>query len=650
MNTNSEIGKTGPAPRGSHPRPRPVSTVAGALWDELESIHGQHDGRATGRGPDADLQAFYAAAIGKDQAAVCLSGGGIRSASFALGVLQALSRQGLLAKFHYLSTVSGGGYIGGWLMAMLQGYGGDALRVQEKLRSPEAPAEIRRLRQYTNYLAPGTGLFSPDIWAGVTLWVRNVLINWLIFFPAFLALALAPLFYADVIHTLRPGWFATLLLFVALLGLGLAVYNGGDLLPSHVAPEEREREAGRTSVPLRVVLPHTIWVALVPVVAGPWLRPVMPDGALSGDAIPLLAFLVMECTGFAAGWRRGLRKRLLLHNLAAWTVAALASSVLLWLWLDLALGLAAERIGLVAVLGPLAVASSHLVLTLVFVALRTEARRGDLDREWLARLSGEKILPPVIWALFAAVCLLLPAFLLPHLEAGLSQSLIWLWLTAGPIAAYIGKVSRDMPGADPGRSGFKPSLALVTDAIALLFGICLFMLLAVLAARLTGRAPFADLIAIAFLLLLAWALGRRINVNRFSMHAVYRARLVRGFVGSVRTDRNPDVFTGIDPLDNPRLVGLFDRGEGPRTLFPVINATLNVVSTRNAAWKERKAESFTMTPLACGGAYLRRSEDAAAGYGPRGAYVRTADYAGDELRDGNRQRDGGTGLSLGTAM
>src|SRR5262249_53512086 len=66
-------------------------------------------------------------------AALCLSGGGIRSAAFALGVIQALAAhprpntygassvdcaaKSLLAKFHYLSTVSGGGYIGSWLSA-----------------------------------------------------------------------------------------------------------------------------------------------------------------------------------------------------------------------------------------------------------------------------------------------------------------------------------------------------------------------------------------------------------------------------------------------------------------------------------------------------------------------------------------------------
>ena len=43
---------------------------------------------------------------------IALSGGGIRSASFSLGVLQAMANADQLKHAHYLSTVSGGGYIG----------------------------------------------------------------------------------------------------------------------------------------------------------------------------------------------------------------------------------------------------------------------------------------------------------------------------------------------------------------------------------------------------------------------------------------------------------------------------------------------------------------------------------------------------------
>src|SRR6218665_4105910 len=46
-----------------------------------------------------------------------LSGVGIRSATFNLGLLQCLQQMGLLEMFDYLATVSGGGYIGGFWTA-----------------------------------------------------------------------------------------------------------------------------------------------------------------------------------------------------------------------------------------------------------------------------------------------------------------------------------------------------------------------------------------------------------------------------------------------------------------------------------------------------------------------------------------------------
>ena len=42
---------------------------------------------------------------------LALSGGGIRSATFCLGLLRALAARGLLARFDLISSVSGGGYI-----------------------------------------------------------------------------------------------------------------------------------------------------------------------------------------------------------------------------------------------------------------------------------------------------------------------------------------------------------------------------------------------------------------------------------------------------------------------------------------------------------------------------------------------------------
>ena len=53
-----------------------------------------------------------------DTVGVALSGGGIRSATFCLGVFRALARVGLVRKIDLLSTVSGGGYFGAFLGAL----------------------------------------------------------------------------------------------------------------------------------------------------------------------------------------------------------------------------------------------------------------------------------------------------------------------------------------------------------------------------------------------------------------------------------------------------------------------------------------------------------------------------------------------------
>src|SRR6185437_11869203 len=48
------------------------------------------------------------------------SGGGIRSATFCLGIFQALAQQGKLQRVDFLSTISGGGYFGGFLGSLFR--------------------------------------------------------------------------------------------------------------------------------------------------------------------------------------------------------------------------------------------------------------------------------------------------------------------------------------------------------------------------------------------------------------------------------------------------------------------------------------------------------------------------------------------------
>jgi choline dehydrogenase-like flavoprotein len=86
---------------------------------------------------------------------LALSGGGIRSATFNLGILQALARRGLLRTVDYLSTVSGGGYIGGFLGRLFTRFAPNtnaAERVEQILRD-SGSQEVAWLRQHSNYLS-----------------------------------------------------------------------------------------------------------------------------------------------------------------------------------------------------------------------------------------------------------------------------------------------------------------------------------------------------------------------------------------------------------------------------------------------------------------------------------------------------------------
>ena len=106
---------------------------------------------------------------------LALSGGGIRSATFNLGILQALARARLLRMVDYLSTVSGGGYIGSFLgryyTRFINRPRGATDVIETRLSDPDAP-EIRWLRLHGNYLAPGG---SGDTFFNAGIFLRNFL-------------------------------------------------------------------------------------------------------------------------------------------------------------------------------------------------------------------------------------------------------------------------------------------------------------------------------------------------------------------------------------------------------------------------------------------------------------------------------------------
>ncbi|MBK7399353.1 MAG: hypothetical protein IPJ34_24580 [Myxococcales bacterium] len=96
----------------------------------------------------------YVAFTTRDDVGIALSGGGIRSATFNLGVLQSLDARGILQRADYVASVSGGGYLGSACSAQKRRHGAFG----------PAPDTVRHMREFSRFLAPRPSFLATDIW------------------------------------------------------------------------------------------------------------------------------------------------------------------------------------------------------------------------------------------------------------------------------------------------------------------------------------------------------------------------------------------------------------------------------------------------------------------------------------------------------
>ncbi|MGL9622588.1 cell division protein [Bradyrhizobium sp. U531] len=114
-----------------------------------------------------------------DVIGLALSGGGIRSSAMCLGVLQALNHHDLIGRIDYLSTVSGGGYIGTSLSSTMTVTGrfvfgqrpaGATVTASEISDTPS----VGHIRNYSNYLVPAG---FRDLLTGIAIVARGLIAN-----------------------------------------------------------------------------------------------------------------------------------------------------------------------------------------------------------------------------------------------------------------------------------------------------------------------------------------------------------------------------------------------------------------------------------------------------------------------------------------
>ncbi len=613
--------------------------------------------------------------------ALALSGGGIRSATFGLGVIEGLARKGLLDQFDYLSTVSGGGYVGGWLSAWIART--SLPQVVEELRqrpvrplTPE-PGPVRHLRSYTNYLTPRLGVLSADTWTLGATYLRNLFLNWLAFVPPLIALLSLPLLLVqliswqplgdDVVVQYRVG---LLLAMLSVAGIVAAVryvhINRPRLLGATEGASTFDEKRSQRDFLNQCLLPMLV-ASTAAAVCWAWgTSYASPIGDLCRRLPRWLTFAAVGAVVHLAGWilaRISMRVRTTGAAEPWWHAAMVLAS-------GFAIGLAASWLatfvpplwdltqperGIYLLLAVPVLFGVVLVCSHFYVGY-TSTWQSDAEREWSARFSAWMLIAIAAWLAGFGLVLRGPAmsrWVVALVSTQHAVSLQWLLALIGGgsgVGAAVtakGDVAARNAGGVPASLRNRLALALASVFIAWLIVVLSWAggQLIVAVQDSTGAndpgstgALLVALGAVTVLLLFGLLTSRLIDTNMFSLHAMYRTRLIRAYLGASRPDgaRDPNRFTGFDDGDNLHMRDLWPEpapaGGNQRPLH-VINATLNLVGGDNLAWQERKAESFTFSPLHCGSANV--------GYRP------TQDDPNDPASGGYA---GGRGVSLGTAM
>ncbi|HYN22991.1 MAG TPA: hypothetical protein VE078_18680 [Thermoanaerobaculia bacterium] len=688
-----------------------------------------------------DLDQVIAALHKKDRSALCISGGGIRSATFALGLIQGLAKLGttasdsVLAKLHYLSTVSGGGYIGSWLSGWSARHGGIE-HVVKKLREPTGdklspePRPLRHLREFSNYLTPKLGLLSADTWTFAGTYFRNLVLMWLVLIPLFIGVLAIPRLFVSLVLWLQPEealvWLqriSPLLLLWALAFLGIT-------RPVGKAPPKGWIYTN-AAFQLLCLLPLCL-VGAALVISHAWFditRLPMWNVALQAAAVAAFSSLIYSFRYWRGNSREKrddvrpgvsvafytFKKQALEIAVAAvsgaffgaliyWflgtfehgkiptvleggtTVTALpmmkAPDALAWLGAyppDISQSMAAPYV----VFGVPMILLALLLQSTLFVG-GTSWFNEDFDREWWGRASAWVFIAGITWIVVTGTAIYGPVGLLyapkTIAAAGGISGLFAL------LVGKSGKTGAKKKQKEEESTAGKSSNALLVLAVPLFVLVLLAALslgttagvrswlehgnkigkkvdpaeLAVLrtaswsyqqkkpasvqplgdgeqslktsdhraveAEELAGldhlyvieqTSPQRALLVVVGPLLLSLLASWFIGVNRFSMHALYRDRLIRGYLGASNVRRSPNPFTGFDPKDNIRMTEL------PSRPMHLVNMTLNLVAGEKLAWQERKAESFTASPLHCGNLHLGYRASSYYG-GPRGMTLGTA--------------------------
>jgi hypothetical protein len=266
---------------------------------------------------------------------LALSGGGIRSASFALGVLQALYGFGVFDKFHYFSTVSGGGYIGGALTYFRNAFtdlGADwfpfgylrnrnsntkVRAMAARLEAPdgEEPGnELARkivafLRQHASYMTPSRAFDRPALAAGVLRGLVSTLLPYLAMLSGVFGLLVSAGFFIGGRQTASGMYLAAWPTTIAVLILAfvLAVFLASSILAGFVHTIDRRETRAESGYRWLLWLYHRAgWLlllalGLLAIATLPWVHDFLNSLWLAGGELPSSFAALFSAIAGAAG-------------------------------------------------------------------------------------------------------------------------------------------------------------------------------------------------------------------------------------------------------------------------------------------------------------------------------------------------------------
>lgn len=544
--------------------------------------------------PEHDRWSNGAWRTGGGNWALALSGGGIRSATFCLGVLQALARPrgaaaglppsvraapdgltGLLAHFDYVSSVSGGGFVAGFMQSLFirKGQAAPRARAAYAHLADEPPGRVRGdrkttplawLRENGRYLAPsGAGDLAYAIGFSVRNWIGIQLAFGAVILFVLAVATLAGLQRAAGLPSLDEALVLPLLVAVCwLLPVAGAYWMTRDI------------GAGRTrSLPwTRLVLVAAIGAAVLAVGLAPALGPGVPAPAPAPgrETLPWPGgHWRLYCTASGAvvvqavAWalaarfltRHGNRPSALAVALTRGftngllVLAALLALGLVWHVSDLLAGMAPGDVLLASGGGLGIFAAAYHMLVKVLPFLRGPGSGLEKNHGVPRRALGTLLSALGLLLLFAAAV---------------------FWTTA---AMWL--MDPDAGGADPGAPRFDPAPA--------------------------NAAALAVLSGMFVLLVGAWSSF----LNMSSYHYFYSARLTRAYLGGANPARTT-AFAAADPgqagsATEPHPgdeVAYADYHDNPEAPLHLINITLNqtVAPGEQLVQHDRKGIPFVVLP------------------------------------------------------